>query len=351
MNVRKLLLRGAVPVALTFLVAGCSFLEEAARRKIQIYDFNQRKVIAVLDHVNPESDWREIFENNFDFKHKTFATCQRIAGQKMTLLRQYTFDGEMLSHWDVPEEIYHDQNFSIRNNHFFYIYFFRNFADEYRKCLMVRQLSALASPGTILSPNPLTQSLAFCEDPPFIFLSDDTLLCLMEQDENDRMLQLWKITLEGDKTLLPERVDRFVRNCLSSDLLGTYHAVQLNKNDVLFFDGEVNRVAQLSVDFPIRRTWWDENHLYWVYDILGGSYACYDVEKKQIVKQGSLPREENVYVGPFFAGQYVVIKEYLFMGFPRTTIQDLSGNHIATLPWVTSRVFYLGNGRLLIEEQ
>lgn len=351
MNVRKLLLRGAVPVVLTFLVVGCSFLEKAARRKIQIYDFNQRKVIAVLDHVTPESDWREIFENNFDFKHKTFATCQRIAGQKMAVLRQYTFDGEMLSHWNVPEAIYHDQNFSIRNNHFFYIYSFRNFADEYRKRLMVRQLSALASPGTILSPNPLTQSLAFCEDPPFIFLSDDTLLCLMEQDENDRMLQLWKITLEGDKTLLPERVDRFVWNGLSSDLSGTYHAVQLNKNDVLFFDGEVNRVAQLSVDFPIRRTWWDENHLYWVYDFLGGVYLCYDVGERRIVKQGSLPREKDVYVGPFFAGQYVVIQKRLFMGFHRTTIQDLSGNHIATLPWDTSRVFYLGNGRLLIEEQ
>lgn len=333
--------------AILFVCSGCD-----TRRKIQIYDLNNRKVVAILDNVFSESNGREIFENNFDFKSKTFATCQRMAGQKMTVLRQYAFDGEVLSCWNIPETIYHDHNFSIRNNHFFYTDSFRAFADEYKKYLMVCQLSALASPKVILSPNPLIQSLASCQDPPFIFLRDDTLLCLVEQDEDDRMLQLWKITLEGDKTLLPERVDRLsMNNCLSSDFSGMYHAVQLNRHDVLFFDSEANRVAQLSVDFPICRTWWDENHLYWVYDFLGGAYLCYDVGERQIVKQGSLTEGNDVYVGPFFDGQYVVIKKRLFMGFFRTTIQDLSGNHIATLPWMTSRVFYLGDGQLLIEEQ
>ena len=78
--------------AILFVCSGCD-----TRRKIQIYDLNNRKVVAILDNVFSESNGREIFENNFDFKSKTFATCQRMAGQKMTVLRQYAFDGEVLS--------------------------------------------------------------------------------------------------------------------------------------------------------------------------------------------------------------------------------------------------------------
>lgn len=351
MNVRKLLLRGAVPVALTFLVAGCSFLEEAARRKIQIYDFNQRKVIAVLDHVNPESDWREIFEYYPDVKNQTFATRQPMNGQR-TIVRQYTFKGELIRQWDIPEEIRFD--FSVRGNHLVYSEFFENNKGYKIYRLMFHQLSDLDKPSVPISPNPTSQSLPGLNEPPFVFLTNETLLCVMELDDNCRYLQVWKLSLtSGEKTRLPYSVKKGlpVFDCLSSDLLGCHHAVQLSNSEILFLDNDANEVSRLSVDFPIYKKWWDENHLYWVYDFLGGAYVCYDVEKKQIVKQGSLPREKDVYVGPFFAGQYVVMRKRLFMGFHRTTIQDLSGNHIATLPWDTSRVFYLGNGRLLIEEQ
>ena len=349
MNVRKLL-RCAVPVALVFFASGCFFMEEAARRKIQIYDLNQRKVIAVLDHVCSESEWREIFERYPDFKDRTFATRQPMNDQR-TIVRQYTFQGEGLRQWDIPERIRSD--FSVRGNHLVYDDFFEGDKGSVKR-LMLRQLSDPAKPGVPISPNPTTQSLAGLNEPPFVFLTDDTLLCVMESDDDGcEDVQLWKVWLTtGEKARLPHPVQYLeVDHCLSSDLSGCHHAAQLSKNEILFLDNDANEVSRLSVNFRIYKKWWDENHLYWVYDFLGGAYACYDVEKKKIVRQGSLPRREDVYVGPFFAGQYVVVRKRLFMGFYRTTIQDLSGNVIVTLPWVTSSVFHWGNGLLMIEEQ
>ena len=48
MNVWKALSRVMMLTVLAFVVSGCSFFDNLARRKIPIYDFNQRSVIAVL---------------------------------------------------------------------------------------------------------------------------------------------------------------------------------------------------------------------------------------------------------------------------------------------------------------
>lgn len=328
------------------LLVGCD-----ARRKIQVYDFNQREVIAVLDHVSSESRWRELPELIPDFERQTFVTWQRMADQR-TLLRQYTFRGEALGQWEAPEELRNADAFSVRGEHLVYAETFEEDTGAYKKRLMMRPLSNLQAPGVPLSPNPQSQSLALTDEPPFLFLSEDTLLCLMRPEDDSAPLQLWKVSLSGEQTRLPYTVDCPAGiDSLSSAPSGDVHAVQTSRNEVLFIDRDAKVLARLSVDFPIYAAWWDDHRRFWVYDTLGGPYLCYDVSEARVVARGSRQREEETYISAFFGENYVVVRKRLFMGFYRTTIQDLSGNTLATLPGVTARADYWGKGLLLIHEQ
>lgn len=353
----KFALRHILLLVLPLVLTGCSFLEEAARRKILIYDLDQRKVIAVLDHVRPESPWREIFEIYPDFKNKTFTTLQR-GNSKNTILRQYTFQGELIKQWDIPERIRWD--FSVRGDYLVYTEIFTYDKEKYIKNnggfiqrLMLRHLSAPDKAGVPISPNPFSQGHPGCNEPPFIFLTDETLLCVMESDDNKcKNRQLWKLSLTtGEKTRLPYSVQNpFVSDCLSSDFSGEYHAAQLSKNEILFLDNDAKEVDRLSVDFRIYTKWWDDNHCFWVYDFLDGEYLCYDVNEKRIICKGNWSRKKDVWVGPFLRKQYAFVSRRIFLGFHRSSIQDLSGKHIASLPWSTSHIYYWGNGLFVIEE-
>lgn len=326
------------------LLVGCD-----ARRKIQLYDVNQREVIAVLDHVSSDSLWRELPEFIPDFEQQTFVTWQRMADHR-TLLRQYTFRGEALGQWEAPEALQHADAFSVRGEHLVYAETFEEDTGAYKKRLMMRPLSNLQAPGVPLSPQ--SQSLEATHEPPFLFLSEDTLLCLMKPEDAAAPLQLWKVSLSGEQTRLPYTVERLLTaDSLSSAPSGDLHAIQTSRNEVLFIDREAKLLARLSVDFPIYAAWWDDHRRFWVYDTLGGPYLCYDVSEARVVTRGTRPREADVTISAFFGGNTVVVRERLFMGFYRTTLQDLSGNTLATLPWVTARADYWGKGLLLIHEQ
>ncbi|MEG1480086.1 MAG: hypothetical protein RSD41_03660 [Kiritimatiellia bacterium] len=343
-------------MSFVLLSFGCSFLEEKTRRKIQIYDFNQRKVIAVLNNFSPDR-WREFPERYPDFKNKTFATCQRMSAQR-TILRKYTFRGEFIRQWDIPEDITRFDNFSVRGEQLVYTEDFYDDKGAFKVRLMVRQLSDLNIPGIPISPNPTSQSLAAASFyiPPFIFLTDDTLLCLMEPDDDSGPLQLWKVLLTGEKTQLPYSVQGCINDLLSSDISGIYHAIQISQTEVLFMDNDANVITRLSVNFPIRDTWWDDNHYYWAHDYLSGSYLCYDVERQSTKEHGKASAwnlNESAWrvFRTFGRGQYTIVRKELMMGFLRVKIQNKKGDIIGTLPWLSSRVIYLGDGIFIIEEQ
>lgn len=342
MKLWKFSLRCAVPIVLALLLSGCSFLEKIARRKIQIYDFNQRKVIAVLDHVSPEYSTREIYELNPDFDRKTFVTYQRFADNKKHVkIRRYTFDGEQVGDWDVPEWFYTTQSFSMRDNWFVY---------EKDDMLMVRDLSDLSKPGRQLSPDikgfELVKTIV---EPCFIWLTDKTILCMMRPKDLWEGWQLWKLSLTGEKELIRSDIKpTWPDNALSSDFSGTYHAIILNDQTVLFLDNQAQKIGQFETPFEMDRCWWDDNARFWVYSFLG-DYRCYDVKSNTIDHSGSIPMEKETYIKLFFQNQYYVQRKYLFLA-TRVTVRDLLGKYVETLPSETACLLHLGNGRFLVEE-
>lgn len=344
MTLWKFSLRCAVPIVLALLLSGSSFLEKIARRKIQIYDFNQRKVIAVLDHVSPEYSTREIYELNPDFERKTFVTYQRFADKKRVKIRRYTFDGEQVGDWELPESewFYTTQSFSMRDNWLVY---------QKDKKLMALDLSDLSKPARQLSPDikgfevPLTGV-----EPSFIWLTDKTILCMMRPKDLWEGWQLWKLSLTGEKELIRSDIKHtWPDNALSSDFSGTHHAIILNDQTVLLLDNHAQKIGQFGAPFEIGRCWWDDNARFWVYSYLTGDYRCYDVKSNTIVHSGNIPKEKETYVKLFFQNQYYVQCKYLLLT-ARVTVRDFLGKYVETLPSVTARLLHLGNGRFLVEE-
>ena len=342
MNVWKSLSRVMMLTVLAFVVSGCSFFDNLARRKIPIYDFNQRSVIAVLDHVSPEYSTREIYELNPDFGRKTFVTYQSFADNTRIKIRRYTFDGVQVEEWDVPTWFYRTQSFSTRENWLVY---------QKDEVLMVRDLSDLSKPSRQLSPTIKGFKLAWGSvEPSFVWLTDKTLLCLMRPEGSREGGQLWKLSLEGDGELLRSDIDStWPHRVLSSDFAGTHHAVIASNQRVLFLDNHAQPIGQLETPFEIHVCGWDDHACFWVHNY-DGDYLCYDVERKTIVHSGCIPKEKNVYNSSFFQGQYYVQHKRLFLGFYRRTVRDLSGTYIETLPSETSSLLHLGNGRFLVEE-
>ena len=337
---------------LLICVAAIIFAGCATKRKIQIYDFNKRKVVMTLDNVSQGCDGREIPEFYPDFRNKTFSTCQRFTNHKMTILRKYTFKGTLLESWEIPEQIYPDHNFSIRGNYFFYVKLSKDLKGNIKDQLMMYHLPSLKVSGQPTSLSLPSQSLATLHEPPFVVLTNETLLCLMEPNDDASPLQLWKVSLTGERVRLPYSVERLgVKNCLSSDISGRYHAIQTGLNEVLFVGNDANVLARLSVDFPIRKTWWDDNHCYWVYDYLSGSYLCYDVGTQCIKKYGQdvawdIKGNEWRIVRTFLEGQCTIVRKRFGMGFLRTKVQNKGGATITTLPWLSSRRYGVFSGNL-----
>ena len=195
----------------------------------------------MLDHVSPEYSTREIYELNPDFERRTFVTYQRFSDKKRIKIRRYTFDGEQVGDWELPESewFYTTQSFSMRDNWLVY---------QKDKKLMALDLSDLSKPARQLSPDikgfevPLTGV-----EPSFIWLTDKTILCMMRPKDLWKGWQLWKLSLTGEKELIRSDIKHtWPDNALSSDFSGTHHAIILNDQAVLLLDNHAQKIGQFE---------------------------------------------------------------------------------------------------------